>query len=78
MAWPPLLTSEMSRLVLTNDLAAQRARGWALWAPPALGSSMVGLLSDHGYTPACQPSGHFICSWERTDHILPTHARDAP
>src|SRR5712691_6995976 len=38
---------------------------------------MVTPLADHGCSLDCAKSGHFTCSRERTDHVLPTHARGA-
>src|SRR5437660_5928088 len=35
---------------------------------------MSALLVAHGSIPARLQSGHFICSRERTDHVLPTPA----
>src|SRR5207247_3613986 len=42
-------------------------------APHAM--PMNGLLSIHGCTWVRPKSGHFTCTRERTDHVLPTVAR---
>src|SRR2546428_8883705 len=38
----------------------------------AAANTMVTSFVDHGCTPDCPKSGHFTCSRERTDHVLPT------
>src|SRR6266436_5942200 len=42
-------------------------------APHAM--PMNGLLSIHGCTWVRPKSGHFTCTRERTDHVLPTEGR---
>src|SRR2546428_13977178 len=42
----------------------------------AAANTMVTSFVDHGCTPDCPKSGHFTCSRERTDHVLPTVDRD--
>src|SRR5207247_6795400 len=40
----------------------------------AAANTMVTSFADHGCTPDYPKSGHFTCSRERTDHVLPTSA----
>src|SRR5215813_8375306 len=55
-------------------LKARMMTSWIFMArSTAVAANTMGTsLAAHGCTAACLKSGHFICSRERTDHVLPT------
>src|SRR6266508_6688543 len=55
-------------------LKARMMTSWIFMArsTAAAANTMGTSLVAHGCTPAYLKSGHFICSRERTDHVLPT------
>src|SRR5213595_1994171 len=58
-------------------LNARMMTSWIFMArsTAAAANTMVTSFADHGCTPDYPKSGHFTCSRERTDHVLPTRAR---
>src|SRR5439155_18863774 len=59
---------------LSAPLNARMMTSWTLIArsTAAAAKTMVTPLADHGYSLDRAKSGHFTCSRERTDHLLPT------
>src|SRR5439155_11147060 len=62
---------------LSAPLNARMMTSWTFIArsTAAAAKTMVTPLADHGYSLDRAKSGHFTCSRERTDHLLPTGAR---
>src|SRR5260370_21098087 len=58
-------------------LNARMITSWTFIArsTAAAAKTMITPLVDHGCTAERSKSGHFTCSRERTDHVLPTSAR---
>src|SRR5438093_8767913 len=59
---------------LSAPLNARMMTSWTFIArsTAAAAKTMVTPLADHGYSLDRAKSGHFTCSRERTDHLLPT------